>query len=189
MEFRLGKKSFKNLIKNNLIHFLGCLFCLLIVNISCFGQEPFWFKKVKEIKPGVSTKKDVEKLFNVKKVLKTEDLSKLEKEGWTKIITYRTLEGFLEVRYSTGNCAERKKSFGYDINKDVLVNLDFHPFKRVPIKYFILTDYAYYQVPDIVSAFIYGDSSKSIELFGSYDKVGQVSRTITSEQVKNLECK
>lgn len=188
MVLNLGRKIYKT-YRNSFVYFAAKMILSPMMLISCsFGQEPMWFVKIKQLKPAFSNKTEVEEILETKKVLKTVDFSKIEKKGWTRIVTYSATDGFLEVRYSTGNCSERKSLNGLDIDKDILVSLDFFSFKKAPVKLFDLDGYTY-QTTDIVSAFIYQNESKRLFLYGNHKKVGQVSLGITVEQAKKLSCK
>lgn len=101
------------------IKFLVVSFFILVLNGLVLGQESNWFKKISEIKPGVSTKQDVESLFDSAVVGQTNQFVGNEQ------VYYKTEEGKLRVNYSLGNCNE---VFGkVDLEKGKVIDFSFSP--------------------------------------------------------------
>lgn len=114
---------------------IGIRTTLVSLVLLCFGTQNHvggqmsnpWMKKLQKISIFESHRKDVEKLFSPAKVVRTMDKAETEKNGWGTDIHYDSPWGELEAEYSTGNCAESKSVFGYDVAKGFLTRLTFWP--------------------------------------------------------------
>jgi hypothetical protein len=89
-------------------------------------KEPVWFEKLRALELFKSTRSEVEALFDNPKILEIDDFIS-SGDDWTIDVDYETIYGELQVRYSTGKCAERQSREGYDAAQNTLVELKFIP--------------------------------------------------------------
>lgn len=104
-------------------------FLMILFITQSHAQEPEWLLKLNKIRTFKSTKTEIEKLFDQPTIIEVNDRSARIKNGWGKTIKYQTKDGILEVDYSTGNCAESKSLYGYDVEDQVAVGVSFYPNK------------------------------------------------------------
>jgi hypothetical protein len=125
----MGRMAKAILIENN---FLLILVVSFVLSMTVSAQEPDWFLKLKEIKVFQSSKQDVERVFENPKNIYSSNKDGKEL-GWGEIIEYNTVSGKLHVFYSTGRCSEITNNDGWDLVKDVVVNIEFEPLKSVKL--------------------------------------------------------
>lgn len=170
------------------------LIFLLSINfnlvIPIYGKEPDWLIKLRRLEIFISTKSDVEILFNNPKITDIYNYAEKEKNGWSKKVEYETKDGELTVLYSTGKCAEVKSPIGYDIDKDVVAELKFSPRKPLSLKKlrYDLSKFEYISTIDIQNTYILSNDEIGIEFFIGNEKVESVKFETRKEHEK-LNCK
>lgn len=90
------------------------------------AKQPNWFVKLQKIKIFQSSKRDVEKVFDLHKVTYSSNEDSREK-GWGEIMEYQTNDGKLEAYYSTGKCSDNNNKTGWNIDEGVVVSVKFEP--------------------------------------------------------------
>lgn len=101
---------------------------LLCLGTTAVSQDsPEWMVGLRQTKILISNRQEVEKVFKSPKIVRETNRSIVEKNGWSLAVEYETMWGDLEAEYSTGNCAESKSIFGYDVPKGLLTRLTFWP--------------------------------------------------------------
>jgi hypothetical protein len=121
-------------MKFQVLFLLALFFCGTFKTI---GQEPDWFLKLKQIKVFQSTRQDVERIFENPEAVYSSNRDGKE-AGWGEIIKYERPDGELQVFYSTGKCSEITNPVGWDLDNDVVVNIEFEPTKPVKLSKFNL---------------------------------------------------
>lgn len=104
---------------------------------SVFAQTPDWFLKLKQIKVFQSSRQDVERVFENPESVYSSSKDSNEK-GWGETVRYKTPDGQLRVFYSTGRCSETANKDGWNLDKDVVVSIEFRPVNRVKLSEFNL---------------------------------------------------
>jgi predicted ATPase len=99
---------------------LSLLFILYLV-ISVHAQQPAWYQKLKQVKPFISSKADVERIFGDAGVYKS-----FIGEGVEFVYYEATGEGKLSVVYSSGKCDEVSDA-PFDIEKGKVLSAMFFP--------------------------------------------------------------
>jgi hypothetical protein len=105
------------------------LIVVFVSTIKLHANEPNWHIRLKQIKPLVSLKEDVEKAFAFPKIRKS-----FVDEG-IEAVFYDTAEGELSVEYSAGNCSTEEKNY-YNLKKGVVVSIVFFPKKEIKFSKF-----------------------------------------------------
>jgi hypothetical protein len=101
---------------------LPLLFILCLV-VSTEAKQPAWFQKLKQVRPFVSSKTDVERIFPDAK------LDKSFVDTGVEFVFYDTAEGKMSLRYSAGKCTEIEKA-PFDLEKGRVLGLTFFPVDR-----------------------------------------------------------
>ena len=176
-------------MKNAAKLFLSVIFTVSLC-ISVEAKEPDWLIKLRKLKVFSSTKTDVEKVFDIPKVTEIYNYAEREKDGWSMRVDYETDEGELEAEYSIGKCSENRSTIGYDVDKDVVVDLTFRPnipFFQTDLEYDLKTFEAE-RVTDIENAYIFSNYELGTELYIVDKKVEKID-FVKTEKHKALKCK
>lgn len=185
---RMGQYFKKTWIQLNVLAVLIAIVFLLV--ISVFGKEPDWLVRLRKLSVFVSTKSDVEKVFNYPKV--TEFYSSFEKEkyGWSEDIKYETKYGKLLVIYSAGKCSETNSPIGYDIDKNIVAELKFYPNEPLPIEEldYDWEDFEDVSISDVLDGYILSNDKIGVEIIVVKRKVKSITFRTTTKQEK-LKCK
>ncbi len=125
---------------------------LLFFTHSVFSQEPDWLVKIKNIKPLVSTREDVIKMFG----------EPLEKERISYGKYYDFKDGRMNVIYATGLCVTKLEDgkenvYGWNVPEWTVIDVSFTPKKRInPKKLNInLDEFEKEEVWDVPGSFEY----------------------------------
>ena len=116
-------------IKMFFLHLLTIVLLIFGLSLSVYSKEPDWFIKLKKVKIFSSTRKDVLKVFDNPKETYSSDKNGGETDSWGESVEYETKDGKLEAFYSTGKCSN--KSDGWDVEKDMVVSIEFTP--KIPV--------------------------------------------------------
>jgi hypothetical protein len=147
-------------------------------------MEPKWYSKLRQIKPLITTKQEVEKLFNYPKVTDAY-------EGiWSNSVDYKLKEGELSISYSQGRCSETNKDNGYDVAKDVVIDVDLYLKKEVSISALSLdlSNFEKTEISDLPNLFTYRNEDLGEYYNGSLEKIRDIHFFPSKEQEK-LACK
>ncbi len=107
---------------------------ILVLHFSAYSNEPNWYVKFKQIKPLITSREEVEKLFSFPRV-KTSFI-----DAGIEVVFYETEEGKLTVYYSAGECSseirvreseEDKFVKGYKTTKGNVVYTIFFPKTKI----------------------------------------------------------
>lgn len=105
------------------------LFCFKTDSLA-FSEEPNWYLKLKQIKMLETTKTEVEKIFSSYKV---RYINKFNRE---QVYYYKSKGSEIIVTYSRGKCPEiptEKLFAGYDVDRDIVINIVYYPLKDIKI--------------------------------------------------------
>lgn len=162
---------------------------VLTTNSSLFSATPKWFSKLKQIKLLTTTRQEVEKLFDSPKVTDT-----YEWDG-RKVIEYKLKEGELTIVYSRGKCSETNKE-GYDVDKDVVIDLDMNLKKDISISELKLdlNGFDRTEIYDLPGVFEYrnenlGEYYAANEFYKDGSKKIRKIQFFSSKSQENLKCK
>lgn len=166
--------------------FIG-IFTMTLLNFSVYAKKPDWFLKLQEIKVFQSNRQDVERVFDNPKFLYSSNENPKE-TGWGETVEYQTTDGKLEVFYSTGRCSEQTNKKGWDIDKDLVVSIEFEP--NEPIKLsdleLDLSSFSGYKESDN-QYFQYKSEKLGVEFTLLGGEVTYIEYSITPE-MKKLDC-
>lgn len=164
--------------------FILCLCIIFIFTNSMCASELNWLLKLRKLKILESTKEEVERMFDNPKIVDYSNLAKKEKNGWGEKIEYKTKEGYLEALYSTGKCAESKSEFGYDVDKETLVELHFYPFDEVSYSKlgFDLNQFDSKPVIDVYNTYSFRNKRLGVEITINNEKVSSIHFVPSSTQ-------
>ncbi len=184
----MGKKLKKNWSQLIVILFLMYISFLAVNPI--YGKEPDWLIKLKKLEVFKSTKTEIEKMFDHPEIIETYNSAEKEKNGWGEIIKYKTKDGMLKIEYSTGKCSETKSILGYDVEKDVAVELTFYPHKPIPFNDlgYDLKKFKYISVSDMWETYIFSNEELGVRIFIVDKRVENISFGFTDKS-KKLYCK
>lgn len=111
---------------------INLLFSLVIVFFLYFsakGEESSWYRKLKQIKPLISSKQDIERIFASPKIRRTFEDDEIE------FVLYETSEGKFTVEYSTSKCSSNNKKT-YNVEKGIVIRIIFFPKKEEKLSKF-----------------------------------------------------
>lgn len=167
--------------------FVLLLFSIFLSKSPSYGKGPDWLLKMKNIKIFESSKEDVLKTFNYPKMTYSSN-DNGEETSWGESVEYETNEGNLAVFYSTGKCSEETGNKGWDINKDIVVSVEFEPKKVIRLSELDLdlrtftkykeSDNQYYQYQSVPLGINFTMLGKNVTLF-------EYSLT---DKMKELDC-
>jgi len=155
---------------------------LVIVSLA-YGRKPSWYTKFKQIKPLISTKQDIERIFKNPKIIFTYD------EGWIKTIEYKLKEGRLSISYSTGKCKPGSE-YGYNVNQDVVTDSDFTLENQVKITRLglDLRNFEKGEIRDIIGTFIYSNEDLGESYVGTSSEI-KILKIFPTTAQESLACK
>src|SRR3954464_1185825 len=105
----------KNLLLKIVELFLIFVF-ISATNAAALNSKPKWYSKLRQIKLMITTRQEVEKLFDHPKVTYTYD------GAVGRSVEYKIKEGRLSVVYSLGKCS-KASDYGYDVERDMVINV------------------------------------------------------------------
>lgn len=166
-----------------IIKFLIVLFLIFVLNGLILGQGDNWFNKISEIKPGISTRQDVESLFDSALIEQTNQFVGNED------VYYKTREGKLLVSYSLKSCIEGSEM--YDLEKGKVILITFFP--NLPLKIsklkLDLTSFKKRKENDNDNWDYINQELGIIYVLLDKKKLTYVSIGLTKEQRENYSCK
>lgn len=159
----------------------------LFFSYPIFGKEPKWFYQLKKIEILKSTKQDIEKLFPSL----TSKLSVKHKFKNSEEIHYLLKEESLFVSYSLQKCfssSAENERFSYNVDKDTLLFLAYHPKKPVKISKLKLdlSSFKSYKETDTEN-FIYYNDDLGLRYGIADSKINSIE-IFPSSSMKNLLC-
>lgn len=183
-------KQFKTIIKKTVQPFLIIIFILSTI-LFAYSTQPKWYSKLRKIKVLKTTREDIEKLFGHPQI------TYVFQGHFTNLVEYKLKEGQLSIAYSLGKCSEiNKPGYGYDVAKDVVIDVDLDLEKTVDISKLQIdsSDFDKAEISDIVGVFTYRNES-----IGEYYTIGEYHKDnkkelrniqfFPSENQENLACK
>ncbi len=159
------------------------LIILSITNESFAARKPNWWYQLQELQILESHRSDVEKRF------KLSEPRHQRKFGEYTEIEYETREGILLVGYTLGKCLPESNGRGANIEKDILVFIDFTANKPVKLSSLKidLTAFTSEQEHDS-NVFYYTNRDLGIEYTIRNKKLENVSLSIPKKK-EHLRCK
>lgn len=156
---------------------------ILVTNLFASNTKPKWFSKLRQIELLVTTRQEIEKLFNYPEVVNA-----FEGES-SKRVKYRLKEGELFISYSQGICSKTNKD-GYDVEKDVVINFSMYLENEVRISKLNLdlSNFKKTAISDLVGVFTYRNEDLGEDYSGTSQKIKEITFFPTKEQEK-LNCK
>lgn len=158
-------------------------FLILTINLSAHSKTPKWYLKLKQVKLMVTTKQEVEKLFNYPEATNTFD------GEWSKNIDYNLKEGKLSVSYSQGKCSEVNTD-GYNVEKDVVIGITMYLEEEVSISKLALdlSNFDKREISDLVGVFTYVNENSGEWFNGTSRKLNDF-KLFPSKSKEHLKCK
>jgi hypothetical protein len=167
------------------------LFLVLIFTFvyPAYAQEPDWLIKLRKLKVLESTKADVEREFDLPKVINSSSNEEREKNR-EEYITYKTAEGTLEVDYSIETCSELSSLYAYNVSAGTIIEISFKPNKPVKatLLNFDLESFRMERVSDMPDLTIYRNLEDGIKISMVKGNVTKI-RYSPSAKYDYLECK
>lgn len=176
-------EQFLSKIQKQTIGFFLIIVIILAVSVFAYSIEPKWFSNLRQVKPMITTKQEVEKLFDYPKVRYTFD------GEWSKKVDYILKEGELSVFYSQGRCSEMKTE-GYDVEKYIVIDIDMDLKKEVSISKLNLdlSRFEKTEINDLIGVFSYVNEDSGEWVTGTTRKISSFKRFPAKSQ-ENLKCK
>lgn len=165
----------------NIIFKVIFLFIVGSLNSFAYGNYENWFDKVSKIKVGISTKQEVEELFN----FPTAD--RINKFNWNENVYYKTKEGMLRISYSLGNCSEGLAK--YNLEKGTVLSFFFSAIKPISISNLKLdlTEFKSQKESD-TGNWYYSNSDFGVTYILFENKIFEVDASLTEKQKNQYAC-
>lgn len=163
--------------------YVAATFFVLLINLQVYSKPPMWYTNFKQIKLMISTKQDVEKLFNYPKISYVFD------GDWSENIDYKIKEGKLSVSYSQGKCSENYQR-GYNVEKDIVIGITLYLEKEVSYQNLgiVLDHFDRREISDLVGVFTYVNDSTGEWFNGTSQKLNDFQLFPTKNK-DYLKCK
>lgn len=160
------------------------LLAVYLFSVTTQTGEPVWMSKLRQIEILKSKREDVERIFDSPLIIETVDLSNSGTTGWREYVEYKTKDGDLTVYYSIGRCAELPYKLGYDVERGIVVKIEFEPRKRIPIEQlnFDYKTFDWGYTDDVPGSYSGGNNELGVDIYFTNKKLNRIEFEMPSSK-------
>jgi hypothetical protein len=166
-----------------LLQFIISLLFLGVISVSA-NTVGDWFDKISEIRLGSTTRKGIEKLFEIENAPK-ENVSFEQIE-----VSYGVGNGFLSVIYASGKGCSKITNMGYKLDKDIVVSYFYVPGNEIKVSRLgiNLSDISFSESDDENNRNYGNPKNGKYYLIENKSLITYVWQTFTKEQLRKYSC-